>query len=154
MNFTAIREGKTVGAHVPNGYAGFYWENAYYIFEQYVTMNFNLAGYQPSFTDTIKCVAYNGNGNPLSIYLPNPSNTFSLHSFDGISVYYDRLQISITGFRSNVPIFIKRHVLDRSRKTFQINFEGIDKVMFTTSAITEMTMKPRTFALIDLNFIF
>lgn len=155
VNFNFIRKSENVSDCIPNGYAGFYWENAYYIFEKYVQTHAQLSGYQASFTSTIKCVAYNGRGNPLSIYLPNPSNTFGLHSFEAMPAYYDydQLRVSVVGFRSNMPVFIKHHVLDRSRQIFELNFEQIDKVTFTTSPIITISTKPLTFALINLNFI-
>lgn len=155
VNFTFIRRAENVSDCIPNGYAGFYWENAYYIYEEYVKTRAQLSGYLASFTNTIKCVAYNGRGNPLSIYSPNPLNTFGLHSFEAMSAYndYNSLRVSVVGYRSNMPVFVKHHVLDRTRKTFQLDFERIDKVTFTTSLLSIITTKPLTFALINLNFI-
>lgn len=153
VDFSLIR-GKQQGDHVPNGYAGFNWENAYYIFDTYAKESYVLKGFLPAFTDSVKCVVYSGNGNPLSIYLPNASNKFGVHSFSALSVYHDEMRVSVTGFRSNVPILTKQLVLNRGPpKLYQIDFEQIDKIIFTPTGIDVFTLKKLTLCLVLLNFM-
>ena len=153
VDFSFIRRKNKEGDHVPNGYARFNWENAYYIFNDYVNGKFQLKGFASAFSDSIQCVVYNGNGKPLSIYLPDAANRFNVHSFSALSVYHDHMKVSVTGFRSNVPTITKQLVLDRgSPKLFQIDLEQINKITFIPTDIDCETMKKQTFCLIFLNF--
>lgn len=155
VDFSCIRRKNKEGDHVPNGYAGFNWENAYYIFNDYVKDHYQLKGFASAFSDSVQCVVYNGNGNPLSIYLPNAANQFGVHSFSASSIYHDEIRISVTGFRSNVPTITKQLVLNRdSPKLFQIDFEQIDKITFTPRNINLYTLKKPTLCLVLLNFMF
>jgi hypothetical protein len=154
VNFNLIRQTKSEGDHIPNGYAGFNWENGYYINEEYVKKHYQLKGFLNSFTNQIKCVAFNGKGNSLSIYLPNSSKKFNLHSFQALSIYHEKFRISITGYRLNIPILTKTILLtNQISKLFQIDFQQIDKITFTPAGIDFYTLKPQTFALVYLNFI-
>lgn len=154
VDFTLVRRKNKVGDHVPNGYAGFNWENAYSIYKDYIKENSHLNGFTGAFSDSIQCVVYNGNGNPLTIYLPNAANQFGVHSFFASSIYHDEMRISVTGFRSNVPKITKQLVLSRgSPKLFQINFEEIDKITFTPMENSLYTMKKQTLCLVFINFV-
>jgi hypothetical protein len=122
--------------------------------EEYVKGHYQLKGFLNSFTNQIKYVAFNGKGNSLSIYLPNSSNKFNLHSFEAISIYHQNFRISITGYRANIPILTKNILLtNQISKLYQIDFQQIDKITFTPTGIDYYTLKPQTFALISLNFI-
>ena len=125
------------------------------MFDDYVKDNYQLKGFASAFSNSIQCVVYNGNGNPLSIYLPNASNQFGVHSFSASSIYHDEMSVSVTGFRSNVPTITKQLILTlNSPKLFQIDFEQIDKITFTPRDLNLYTLKKQTFCLVLLNFMF
>lgn len=125
------------------------------MYKEYALQFYQLKGFLNSFINNENCVAYNGNGKALSIFLSNSSNKFSLHSFEAISIYHDNFKISLNGFRSNQIIYIKHIILNnKSPKLFEIDFEQIDKITFIPTTLDFYTLKPATFALITLNFIF
>jgi hypothetical protein len=147
-----IPQSKKEGGHIPNSYAGFNWENIYYMFQQTVLSNTQLIGFLNAYTNSIKCVAYNSRGNPISISLPNSRNTFGLHSFEAMSVYHDNFKLTVTGYRSNVIFAVKIILLTKKPTLFEIDWEQIDKITFTPARICE-TAKPETFILTCLNLV-
>jgi hypothetical protein len=123
------------------------------MYKEYASKHYQLKGFLNAYKNSQNCVAFNGRGNSLSIFLPNSSNKFGLHSFEALSIYHDNFKLSLTGYRSNIAIYIKHLILtNKSPTLFEIDWEQIDKITFTPSCI-EFTAKPATFALINLNFI-
>ncbi|CAF1530673.1 unnamed protein product [Adineta ricciae] len=153
VNFSLIHQKHKDGAHIPNGYAGFNWENIYYMFEQHARENIQLRGFLTAYNDSRCCVAYNGRGHAILIYLPNASNTFGIHSFEAMSVYHDEFQLKVSGYRSNVLLAVKNIILKRGElNLFEINWDRIDRLVLTPERILG-TNKPETFILANLNFV-
>ena len=153
IDFSNIPKIKQDGDRIPNGYAGFNWENIYFMSEQNAIDNHQLQGFRNAYTNSRKCVAYNGRGNPITMFLPNTQNSFSLHSFEAMSIYHDNFKLTITSYRSNVIFSVKNIILTNKKPTlFEINWEEIDKITFKPERILE-TGKPETFVLTSLNCI-
>ncbi|CAF1393120.1 unnamed protein product [Adineta steineri] len=152
INFSKIPNAKKEGDHIPNGYAAFNWENIYYMFEEHVRNKSQLQGFINAYTNSRTCVAYNGRGNAMSIFLPNSRHTFGLHSFEAMSVYHDNFKLSITSYRSNDVFIVKNITLTKKPTLFEINWEQINKITFTPAKIYE-TNRPETFVLTCLNLV-
>jgi len=125
------------------------------MYKEHALKYYQLKGFLNAFKDSQNCVAFNGNGKSMSIFLLNSTNKFGLHSFEALSIYHDNFKLSLTGFSSNQPIYIKHIILNNKYSTlFEIDWEQIDKITFTPSINDYIyTLKPETFALTCLNFI-
>ncbi|UJR16864.1 hypothetical protein I4U23_003762 [Adineta vaga] len=153
IDFLQSSRAKKEGDHIPNGYAGFNWENIYYMFEEHARGNFQLKGFLNAYNPSRNCVAFNGRGKAASILLPNSSNKFSLHSFEAMSVYHESFQLIVSSYRSNVLFAVKNIILTKKNPIlFEINWERIDKITFTPERITG-TVKPETFIIACLNLV-
>jgi hypothetical protein len=123
------------------------------MFEQTALSNIQLKGFLNAYTNSIKCVAYNSRGNPISISLPNYRNTFGLHSFQAMAVYHDNFKLKVTAYRSNIIFAVKIILLTKNKPTlFEIDWEQIHKITFTPELICD-TGKPETFILTSLNLV-
>ncbi|CAF3906410.1 unnamed protein product [Rotaria sp. Silwood1] len=153
INFAQIPRAIKNGGHIPNGYAGFNWENAYYMFENFVKEAPQLKGFIKAFVNLRQCVAYNGRGDSMSFFLFDQSKTFGLHSFEAISIYHEDFKLSVSAYCAGV-LFDTKHVMLTTAKvtTFEMDREQIDKVVFKPERNLE-TLKPETFALTCLNLL-
>jgi hypothetical protein len=123
------------------------------MFESYASKNVHLKGFSNAYTWSRKCVAYNGKGESISIFLSNSRQTFGLHSFEALSIYHDDFKLSLTGYRSNLVFDTKSLILNRKRPTlFEIDWEQIDRITLTPVLLFD-SMKPKTFALTCLNLL-
>jgi len=125
------------------------------MYKEYASKYYQLKGFLNAFKDCQDCVAFNGNGKSMSIFLSNPTNKFGLHSFEALSIYHDNFKLSLTGYRSNQIIYIKHIILNNKYPIlFRIDWKQIDNIIFTPSTIDYIsTLKPETFALTYLNVI-
>ncbi|CAF4966193.1 unnamed protein product [Rotaria sp. Silwood1] len=152
INFAQIPRAIKNGGHIPNGYAGFNWENAYYMFEDFVKAR-QLKGFTNAFVNSRQYVAYNGRGDSMSFSLCDQSKTFGLHSFEAISIYHEDFKLSVAAYRVDVLFDTKFVMLTTAKATtFEMDWEQIDKVVFKPERNLE-TLKPETFALTCLNLL-
>ena len=153
INFAQIPQSPTDGGHLPNGYGGFNWENAYYIFQCQTSGTHHWNGFRNAFTNSRNCVAYNSKGSAMSIFLSNARTTFDLHSFEAISIYHENFKLSITAYRSNLIYDTKKLILTKKApRLFETDWYEIDGITFTPERNYE-TSKPETFALTCLNLL-
>lgn len=154
VNFSFIPNSCVRGGHVPNGYAGFNWENACYITRYHAIPDMHWKGFRKAFHDAQENVVYNDRGAALTISLPNPGQRFGLHSFEAISVYHNELRLFITAYRSNVIFNTKYFILTKDQlELFEVDWEEIDRVVIKPQGYFAGS-KPITFALSSLNLVF
>lgn len=153
IDFSRIDQRRNHHCVIPNGYAGFNWENAYYMDRDLISTNRYLNGFQMAFHDSQKYVAYNSRSAALTLYLPDPGQTFGVHSFEAICIHHATLKVFITAYRSNVVINRKSITVSSDQlKLFEIDCEQIDRIVFAPESLLA-TMKPATFALSTLNLV-
>lgn len=151
IDFSGIPRTTKPRCPIPNGYAGFIWENARYA-DRHIASIPCLAGFRMAFRDSQKYVAYNDYDAALTLYLPNPGNKFDLHSFEAISVRRPTMKLFIKAYRSELVIDVKDVMLVNELRLFEIDWEGIDRLVFSNDGIVRAG-EPATFALSALNLV-
>ncbi len=154
VTFDRFSQWKITTGTIPNGYAGFNWENAFYMLESCVTESHPFNGFANACKHGRKSMAFNGRGAPLSIFLSNQGKTFGLHSFEAISIYHENFKLSITSYRSNDVFDTKTIILTKNYPILiEIDWEQIDRIKFSSAGINQDSSKPKTFALTYLNLL-
>ena len=116
---------------VPSGYNNLVWTNG----KAYTTTASN--GYYTGAVSRPNSVM-NPNGTPMTIASAN-SQSFTLYSLVIAAAWYDDLQLTVVGYKSNIVIATSTFTLQvftASYLSFS-GFSGLDKVIFTTSGGTK-----------------
>ena len=123
------------------------------MFHDFTVAKHHLKGFENAYTNSRKCVAYNGKGSSTSFFLPNARKTFGVHSFEAISIYHLNFKLSVTAYRADFIYDTRNVTLTNMKPTlFEIDWEHVDRITFTPEYILE-TVKPETFALTCLNLL-
>ena len=116
---------------IPNGYYGFNWTNFYVLHENYHPNS----GYDNGSIEPGDWVAYNGGGEEASIECSGSFN------FDGAfftAAWNHELNINIKGYRNGNLLYDQTIVVDTSGSIwFDANFDGIDKLVFSSFGGTD-----------------
>lgn len=114
-------------------YEGFKWVNVWYMHEQWAKKTHpDLSGWMNSFTNEHHSIAFNGQGNSMSICVKNShSGTFTFISFKAAAAWHDDLQIDIIGKRLKQEIS-KRSIFLQFNKSeiFLFNWKDLDEIQF------------------------
>ncbi|CAF0832710.1 unnamed protein product [Adineta steineri] len=117
---------------IPNGYNGINWNNAYAI----LFNTFAVSGYSTG-TVSGNLTTFNGGGTPMTMTGANGA-LFTLNSAAVASAWYDNLQLTVVGYRSDVVIRNNTFILQVftvSYITFN-GYSGLDTAVFSTSGGT------------------
>ncbi len=117
---------------IPNGYAGFNWDN----FAALDTVNYvyNPSGYQTALSSGDK-VAFDGYGGGSSFYVS--TGEFNLLGMQAAAAWNDGLELNIIGYLGATEKYNRTFTLTTTtRSSLDLNFMGIDRVAFLASGGT------------------
>ncbi len=123
-----------VEAPIPNGYAGFTWNNFSALNTQ-TDVTVMPSGYKPANTDSASpYVAFNLYGDPASLSRSTP---FAFVGGFFTAAWRDGLQVEAKGLRNGTVLYDTTFVLSATQPTFELlNYQGIDTLQFTSSGGT------------------
>lgn len=111
---------------IPNGYAGFNWDNFFVL--NAMTYDVNPSGYLNGLVSP-EHVAFNAYAEPAE-FTGNPFNFIGAYL---TGAWNDGLNISIEGYRGGLLVHSQNVVVDSDGPTWvQANFLNVDKVRFTS----------------------
>jgi hypothetical protein len=118
-------------APIPNGYAGFTWNNLNALNTQ-TDANVLPSGYARADVDSQSPnVAFNVFGQPASMTSSTP---FSFYGAFFTAAWRDNLKVDVSGYRDGVLLYDKKFRIDSTGYSFEsFDFEGIDTLDFSSS---------------------
>ncbi|HBI41321.1 MAG TPA: hypothetical protein DDY78_00490 [Planctomycetales bacterium] len=130
INFAGLTTNSPEAA-IPDGYAGFTWNNFKALNTQ-TDSNVLPSGYGNAATDSASPnVAFNLFGQPASMTRAAP---FSFFGAFFTAAWRDKLHIDVSGYRNGVLLYDKQFQVDSTAYTFEsFDFRGIDALDFSSS---------------------
>ncbi|CAF1437399.1 unnamed protein product, partial [Didymodactylos carnosus] len=125
INFNNLSDPK-----IPDGYNGFNWQGIMCMEKSYATKyHYSNAGYIKGFIYG----NYMSYARDLSITLVDQSSksSFYVYSFEASSIENYSLQLTIQGFRSDIPVYTQTVTLKYAQsQIFELNWSDIDQLQF------------------------
>ena len=116
---------------IPNGYAGFQWQNFGVLDAADSGPGWDQTGYYYG-TISPKNVAFNESAETASFSIT--SGTFDLNSAYLTAAYYEGLTFTAVGYRNGVALYNNTYTLSETTPTLiQFNYLGVDMVSMSSS---------------------